>query len=123
MTAETAGDPMAIPDTSCSKVVGAKDYGVADDRYLSSDDTVYNTDKEGLFAPNGTYYSLQEVDDSYFADALMIGDSRTVGLYEYGDMADVTNFMARESASIYDLFDEDEKLAFSVTRYCIASTY
>ena len=113
VTAETAGDPMAIPDTSCSKVVGAKDYGVADDRYLSSDDTVYNTDKEGLFAPNGTYYSLQEVDDSYFADALMIGDSRTVGLYEYGDMADVTNFMARESASIYDLFDEDEKLDYT----------
>lgn len=106
-------DPMVIPQTCCSKVVEAKDYGVADDRYLSPDDTVYNTDKEGLFAPDGTYYSLQEVDDSYFADALMIGDSRTVGLYEYGDMADVTSFLARESASIYDLFDDDEKMEYT----------
>ena len=104
---------MEIPASSCSKVVSAKDYGVADESYLSPDDTVYNTDKEGLFAPNGTYYSLQEVDDSYFADALMIGDSRTVGLYEYGDMANVTSFMARESASIYDLFDDDEKLDYT----------
>lgn len=104
---------MEIPASSCSKVVAAKDYGVADESYLSPDDTVYNTDKEGLFAPNGTYYSLQEVDDSYFADALMIGDSRTVGLYEYGDMADVTSFMARESASIYDLFKDDEKLDYT----------
>ena len=104
---------MEIPASSCSKVVSAKDYGVADESYLSPDDTVYNTDKEGLFAPNGTYYSLQEVDDSYFADALMIGDSRTVGLYEYGDMANVTSFMARESASIYDLFKDDEKLDYT----------
>jgi hypothetical protein len=88
-------------------------YGVADSTYLSPDDTVYNTDKEGLFAPDGTYYSLQEVDDSYFADALMIGDSRTVGLYEYGDMADVTSFLARESSTIYDLFDDDEKMEYT----------
>ena len=104
---------LTIPESSCSKVVGAKDYGVADKTYLSPDDTVYNTDKEGLFAPDGTYYSLQEVDDSYFADALMIGDSRTVGLYEYGDMADVTSFLARESSTIYDLFDDDEKMEYT----------
>ena len=104
---------MEIPASSCSKVVSAKDYGVADESYLSPDDTVYNTDKEGLFVLYGTYYSLQEVDDSYFADALMIGDSRTVGLYEYGDMANVTSFMARESASIYDLFKDDEKLDYT----------
>ena len=113
MTGEQADDLLVIPETCCSKVVEARDYGVADDRYLSEDDTVYNTDKEGLFAPNGTYYSLQEVDDSYFADALMIGDSRTVGLYEYGDMANVTSFLARESASIYDLFDDKEKLDYT----------
>ena len=104
---------LTVPESSCSKVVGAKDYGVADSTYLSPDDTVYNTDKEGLFAPDGTYYSLQEVDDSYFADALMIGDSRTVGLYEYGDMADVTSFLARESSTIYDLFDDDEKMEYT----------
>lgn len=111
--AETETNPLTIPETSSSKVIGAKDYGVAKEEYLSPEDTVYNTDKEGLFAPNGTYYSFREVDDSYFADALMIGDSRTVGLYEYGDMADVTSFLAKESASIYDLFDDDEKLDYT----------
>ena len=114
---ETAGKtetkPLTIPETSCSKVAGAKDYGVAKEEYLSPEDTVYNTDTEGLFAPNGTYYSLQEVDDSYFADALMIGDSRTVGLYEYGDMANVTSFLAKESASIYDLLHDGEKLDYT----------
>ncbi len=110
---QKGSDPMKVPETSCSKVVDAKDYGVADKSYLSPDDTVYNTDKEGLFAPNGTYYSLQEVDDSYFSDALMIGDSRTVGLYEYGEMADVTSFLARESTTVYDLFDDDEKMEYT----------
>ena len=104
---------MTIPETSCSRVVPAKDYGVAEKSYLSPDDTVYNTDKDGFFAPNGIYYSFQEVDDKYFEDALMVGDSRTVGLYEYGDMADVTSFLARESASVYDLFEDNEKLIYT----------
>lgn len=103
---------LQIPETSCSRVVQAKDYGVAEKGYLSPDDTVYNTDTEGLFAPNGIYYSLQEVEDSYFSDALFVGDSRTVGLYEYGDMGPVTSFLARESTSVYDLFD-DEKMEYA----------
>ena len=111
--AKTETKPLKVPDTSCSKVVGAKDYGVANKTYLSPEDTVYNTDKEGLFAPNGTYYALQEVDDSYFSDALLIGDSRTVGLYEYGEMENVTSFLARESTTIYDLFDDDEKMEYT----------
>lgn len=100
--------PMQIPETSCSKVVPARDYGAADDQYLSPDDTVYNDDKEGLFAPNGVYYSLQPVDDSYFSDALFIGDSRTVGLLEYGGMEESTSFLARESTSVYDLLDNSK---------------
>jgi hypothetical protein len=43
----------------------------------------------------------------------MIGDSRTVGLYEYGDMANVTSFLARESSTIYDLFDDDKKMEYT----------
>ena len=111
--ARAAAEALKVPDTSCSEVVPAKDYGVANKKYLSPDDTVYNTDTEGLFATNGTYYSLQQVDDSYFADALMIGDSRTVGLYEYGDMGNVTSFLAKESVTIYDLFDDDKKLDYT----------
>lgn len=103
---------LQIPESSCSRVAPAKDYGVAERGYLSPDDTVYNTDREGLFAPNGVYYSLQEVDDTYFSDALFVGDSRTVGLCDYGEMGDVTSFLARESTTIYDLFDDNEKMEY-----------
>ena len=58
---------MTVPETSCSRVVPAKDYGVAEDRYLSPKGTVFNKDTKGLFAPDGTYYPLQKVDDKYFS--------------------------------------------------------
>lgn len=44
-------------------------------------------------------------DKSYFDDALFIGDSRTVGIYEYGDLGNVTYF-ATEGMSIYRLWKE-----------------
>ncbi len=43
------------------------------------------------------------VDDSYFSDALFIGNSRTVGLALYGSMPDDTTFYATEGMNIYDL--------------------
>ena len=104
---------LKVPARSSTPVVRAKDYGVAQKSYLSPEGTVYNTDKEGLFAPDGTYYSFQKVEDSYFADVLFVGDSRTVGLYEYGGMADAASFLARESTTIYDLFDENEKMDYA----------
>lgn len=93
-----------LPENVCNKVVGAKDYGNADSYFMSPDDTLYNTDTEGMFARGEVTYKLGETDDSYFEDALFIGDSRTSGLAEYGNMMDHTSFMSRESASIYALF-------------------
>lgn len=51
------------------------------------------------------------VPESYFDDALFIGDSRTVGLYEYGGFQKSTVFFAKTSLTIYDLFEEPEKFA------------
>lgn len=109
----TGTDDRGIPASSGSRVVSAKDYGVAKKEYLSPEGTVYNTDQEGLFAPNGGFYPLQEVKDSYFSDALFVGDSRTVGLYEYGNMQSVTSFLARESTTIYALFNDNEYMDYS----------
>ena len=109
---EEAAKSLVVPATSCSKVVPAKDYGVAQDRYLSPKGTVYNKDTKGLFAPNGTYYPLQEVDKSYFEDALFVGDSRTVGLLDYGGMESFTSFLARESTTVYDLLSDTEKMEY-----------
>lgn len=46
---------------------------------------------------------LVKVDDSYFEDALFIGDSRTVGLYEYGHI-EGADFFASSGMSAYDAF-------------------
>ena len=55
--------------------------------------------------------SFVQVPESYFDDALFIGDSRTVGLSDYGGFPQSTAFFARTSLTIYDLFDEPEKFA------------
>ncbi len=45
------------------------------------------------------------VDTSYFDDALFIGDSRTVGLSEYGDLSNA-DFFATTGMSVYEVYDE-----------------
>lgn len=53
-------------------------------------------------------YVLTEVPDDYFADALFIGDSRTVGLSEYCEpLMELAQFYAKISLTIYD-FDKKE---------------
>ncbi len=48
-------------------------------------------------------------DVSYFDDALFIGDSRTVGLYEYGGLGNAEVF-AHSGMSIYKVFGEEFEL-------------
>lgn len=104
---QAADSDTALPDGVCNPVMQAVDYGVADVSFLSPDDTQYNTDTEGMFARNGTYYQLQAVDSSYFEDALFIGDSRTAGLCEYGSLRGTATFLAKESINVYYLFDHE----------------
>lgn len=47
-----------------------------------------------------------KVDDSYFDDAVFIGDSRTVGLHDYGNMENAT-FYATVGMNIYDLWTDE----------------
>lgn len=47
----------------------------------------------------------ETVEDSYFEDALFIGDSRTVGMYEYGGLEDTADFYAAKGLTVYRLFD------------------
>lgn len=49
-------------------------------------------------------FEFTNVDDSYFNDALFIGDSRTVGLYEYAGM-DQATFYASEGLTVYKVFE------------------
>ena len=45
------------------------------------------------------------VTEDYFSDAVFIGDSRTVGMYEYGGLEEISTFYAATGLTIYKLFD------------------
>ncbi|MBQ8189694.1 MAG: acylhydrolase [Lachnospiraceae bacterium] len=47
------------------------------------------------------------VDESYFNDAVFIGDSRTVSLYDYAGLEN-TDFFASSGLTIYKLFEEPD---------------
>lgn len=47
----------------------------------------------------------QMVEDDYFADAVFIGDSRTVGMFEYGGLENISTFYASTGLTVYKLFD------------------
>lgn len=51
-----------------------------------------------------TEFYYQTVEDDYFADAVFIGDSRTVGMYEYGGLQGISTFYASTGLSVHKLF-------------------
>ncbi len=48
---------------------------------------------------------FQKAPDGYFRDALFIGDSRTVGIKEYGNI-DGADFFATEGMSVYSIYQQ-----------------
>lgn len=52
--------------------------------------------------------ALGPVEESYFDDALFIGDSRTQGLYEYGGFGEQVTFYCKTSLTVYDLFKKEK---------------
>lgn len=44
-------------------------------------------------------------EDDYFADALFIGDSRTVGMLEYGGLEEIASFYASTGMTIYKVLE------------------
>lgn len=47
------------------------------------------------------------VEDDYFTDAVFIGDSRTVGMFEYGGLEEISTFYASSGLTIYKLLDAE----------------
>ena len=54
---------------------------------------------------NTTNNSNNKVDKVYFDDALFVGDSRTVGIMEYGNLNNAT-FFANTGLSVYNVLDK-----------------
>ena len=100
----------SAPEGVNSQVMEAFDYGICDPIRLTPQGVTYEKQTSSVFAENHDYYlQTQSESDSYFDNALFIGDSRTVGLIDYGDLDEHATFFAKESLSIYDL--ESSKLA------------
>ena len=52
-------------------------------------------------------YDFSQVDESYFDDALFIGDSRTVGLRDYTDLSEHADFYCETSLTIQKILTEN----------------
>lgn len=87
-------------ENSVSENVIAEDYPWNSE--VSDGDLSENQIEAGSL--NGKKPRFVEVDDSYFNDALFIGDSRTIGLLEYGEMEQAT-FYAATGLTIHKIFD------------------
>ncbi len=59
---------------------------------------------DGQTDPGETGVSYVTVEDDYFADAVFIGDSRTVGMSEYGGLEGISTFYASTGLSVHKMF-------------------
>lgn len=95
-----------MPDGVCSAVVPAIDYGNTNPGFLAPAGTVFSyISGDPVFSPNGQYYKLQSVDESYFDDALFIGDSRTDGLRKFSDLKGHADFLAMDGLSVFKIYE------------------
>lgn len=63
------------------------------------------------------------VDESYFDDALFIGDSRTVGLRDYTDLSEHADFYCETSLTIYKALTQKFKGKGTVEEALLKNTY
>ncbi len=84
---ETAPDPTESSVPESEAVVSTKDTGAQPDSG----------------EPGEIVYT--SVEDDYFSDALFIGDSRIVGMFEYGGLEETAEFYAETGLTIYKLLE------------------
>lgn len=68
-------------------------------------------------------YDFLQVDESYFDDALFIGDSRTVGLRDYTDLPEHADFYCETSLTIYKVLEEKFKGLGTIQEALAAKDY
>ena len=95
-----------MPSGVNSEVATAKDYGVMNMEYLDPKGTKYKPADKTYFRKNHEFYLQTEAeDDTYFDDAIFIGDSRTAGLADYGELTAHASYFATESLTVYDIME------------------
>ena len=89
LVSQSGADQSREEDGNPSSQDGKDSHGT-EDGFWDGSDPVYMT-----------------VEDDYFSDAVFIGDSRMVGLYEYGGLEEVAAFYASKGLTVYKLFDAE----------------
>lgn len=93
---------------SAGNTVSSGDLSDKQENTVSSGDIAVNI-QEGTATVSGSdvirELSYQSVEDEYFKDAVFIGDSRTVGLYEYGGWEEISTFYASTGLTIHKLLN------------------
>ena len=100
-TMAVSGNDLTLEDSVSGNDLASEVSEGADtetDKEASSEGTEANDVVADLFVT---------VDESYFDDAAFIGDSRTVGLYDYAGL-DNTDFYASSGLTIYKLFEDPD---------------
>lgn len=94
---EPEGTVIAIPDNLGIEEISTVESESVVTEVASEESTIIEEEITPVF---------YTADSTYFDDALFIGDSRTVGLYEYGGLGNAEVF-ADTGMSIYKLFDKE----------------
>lgn len=94
------GDPVdQMPGTVQSPAVG-EETGMSGNTEAELQDPAVTVPEEEI-SREVVYHT---VDDSYFDDAVFIGDSRTVGMYQYGGLEESSTFYASTGLTVYKMF-------------------
>lgn len=72
----------------------------------SQPEAEYESEEEPESEPESEQWvpMFQTVEDEYFDDAVFIGDSRTVGMYDYSNLKETSTFYASVGLSVHKLF-------------------
>lgn len=103
---EAWSDPNNLTNTSTTDEIQlpASELSVVETTEKNTETTEELTDMQKPGLP-----IFFEADRSYFDDALFIGDSRTMGLYEYGDLGNAI-VLADSGMSVYKVFKQSFSL-------------
>lgn len=124
MTASPTGSPSLSPSPSPTP---AFPEGRLEPLRESTYDEYINHISADIYGDMGVQraaaYEFTQVDESYFDDALFIGDSRTVGLHDYTDLSEHADFLCETSLTIYKVMEERFKGMGTVEEVLKAKEY
>lgn len=98
-----AGGNAAGGSTGGNGDIGMSDHVAGGELTKDSESDIPGETEITYRDPSEVVYT--SVEDDYFSDAVFIGDSRTVGMFEYGGLENTSTFYASTGLTIFKLFD------------------